>query len=138
MHTYHKRYGEDEDGNEASTWVVFLPGDPGPHLPLGEFMTEELAAAYASYLNGGAGADVSPTEARKQIEERAEKIKKAKADKEIKALEAAAVQAAADAKATADAKAAEVKAAHAPVDASGAKAPAHEDKNDKSHATRHK
>jgi hypothetical protein len=118
--------------------VVFLPGDPGPHLPLGEFLTEDDAISFVSCLNGGSAPETTPVEARKQIEERAEKIKKAKADKEIKALEAAAVQAAAEAKAAADAKAAEVKAAHAPVDASGAKAPAHEDKNDKSHATRHK
>lgn len=125
MHTYHKRYGEDENGDEASTWVVgFVQGDPGPNLPLAEFMTEEDAASFVNYLNGGAAPTQMPTEARKQLDARAEKIRKAKADKEIKALEAAAKAAAAEAKAAADAKAAELKAATH-------EAAPHEDKHDK-------
>lgn len=123
MHTYHKRYGEDENGDEASTWVVgFVQGDPGPNLPIAEFMTEEDAAAYVNHLNGGGTVEVSPVDARKALAGRDEKIRKAKAEKEIKALEAAGKAAAAEAKAVADAKAAEVKAAETA---------AHEDKNDK-------
>jgi hypothetical protein len=119
VHTYHKRYGEDENGDEASTWVVgFVQGDPGPNLPIAEFMTEEDAAAYVNHLNGGGTVEVSPVDARKALAGRDEKIRKAKADKEIKALEEAA-------KAAADAKAAEVKATTTA---------AHEDKNDKAHA----